>query len=303
MKIRVKKINNPIIVHSFDEWKLFSWDALWAYHPCIIDYQGKYYMLYTGKRIGRAINHRIGLATSNNLKDWSKNKENPVFSEGKEDNWDSDFVAHGYVYRENGLFYMLYDGSRKGNWLEEIGLAESTDLIHWKKHPDPVFRVGPVWWEKRHVSRCSVFKTDGLNYFFYAGHDGTRERIGIAKGKTVFSIKRFMKEPVLDVGKQDEWDGKSISDPRIIKDGNTYFMFYSGIDNRGIERIGAATSSDLLRWKKYKGNPILNVSKNNWDKISAARADIKKINGKIYIFYSGRKHYFYDIGMAQIEIK
>lgn len=54
--------------------------------------------------------------------------------------------------------------------------------------------------------------------------------------------------------------------------------------------------------KKYEGNPILDVSKNSWDKISATRADIKKINGTYYMFYSGKRNYFYDIGMAKLEI-
>ncbi len=79
-------------------------------------------------------------------------------------------------------------------------------------------------------------------------------------------------------------------------------MFYSGIDRNGVERTGVAISSNLSTWKKYEGNPILDISEKSWDRISATRADIKKFHGHYYIFYSGRKNYFYDIGIAKMEI-
>src|SRR3989338_4529938 len=167
MKIKVKKINHPILVHSLYNWKPLSWDALWVYHPCIVFYQNKYYMLYTGKGIGRGINHSIGLAISNNLRIWKKNKENPVFWEGEQGVWDSDFVAHGYVFRKGSMFYMLYDGSKKENWLEEIGIAKSKDLIHWEKYgKNPIFKIGSEWWENHHVSRACIFRANGWSYLY-----------------------------------------------------------------------------------------------------------------------------------------
>jgi predicted GH43/DUF377 family glycosyl hydrolase len=242
------------------------------------------------------------MAKSADLFTWKKMKTYPI-PEGSQSSWDSDFIAHGFVYKERNTFVMLYDGSRRGNWLEEIGMATSTDIIHWKKHEDnPIFHIGDAWWEKRHVSRCSVYKNSDTYFLYYAGHDGQRERIGLATGKNIKNLTTRYKDPVLDVGGRGSWDEKSISDPHVIRFENRYLMFYSGIDMKGIERTGLATSSDLIHWKKYAKNPILDVSCDGWDKISASRACPFVENGTLYLFYSGRKKYFYSIGLAEVEV-
>ena len=303
MTIKIVKIKNPIIKAGIESFKLFSKDALWAYHPCVIAKDGKYYMFYTGKKVGKGIAHYACLATSDNLESWKKEKS-PIDSGKNKNEWDSDFIAHPFIFKDGNKYYMLYDGSRKGNWLEEIWLAESSDLVNWKKdEKNPIFKVGKNWWETRHVSRCCVFKEKDIYYLFYAGHDGQRERIGLAIGKSLLTLKRASEKPVLDVGYKGEWDEKSISDPKIIKYKGTYLMFYSGISGEGIERVGLAKSKDLKSWKKSEKNPILNVSRGKWDAISATRGDIKVFDDKIYFFYSGKGKYFYNIGMAKLFFK
>lgn len=301
MKVKVVKLKNPVLAHSKLNPKAL--DLFWAYHPCVVEKERKFYMFYTGKSIKRGISHHILLAKSSNLKHWRKIK-GEIITTGKNDDWDSDFLAHSYVFSDGEKFKMLYDGSRKENWLEEIGLAESRDLVHWKKYEkNPIFKVGKEWWEKRHVSRCCIYKEAESYYLFYAGHDGKVERIGIAKGKSLFNLKRVQKEPVLDLGKKGAWDDKSMSDPRVFKYKGKYIMFYSGISIKGIERVGIAVSHDLIHWKKYDKNPILDVSKEKWDGLSATRADVFQSEGKFYLFYSGRKNrFFYNIGMAEIGI-
>ncbi len=55
------------------------------------------------------------------------------------------------------------------------------------------------------------------------------------------------------------WDSHGLWSPHIIRSGNTYFMFYTGIDGQGgdpdtKQRIGLATSTDLMSWTKYPAN-------------------------------------------------
>jgi hypothetical protein len=55
------------------------------------------------------------------------------------------------------------------------------------------------------------------------------------------------------------WDSHGLWAPHIIKSGNTYFMFYTGIDGHGNDpytkqRIGMATSTDLMSWTRYPVN-------------------------------------------------
>ncbi len=55
------------------------------------------------------------------------------------------------------------------------------------------------------------------------------------------------------------WDSHSLWAPHIIKNGNTYFMFYTGTDGQGgdpnaKQRIGLAISTDLMTWTRYPTN-------------------------------------------------
>ncbi len=57
----------------------------------------------------------------------------------------------------------------------------------------------------------------------------------------------------------DGWDSHGLWAPHVIRSGDTYFMFYTGIDGPGSDpytrqRIGLATSSDLMSWTRYPVN-------------------------------------------------
>lgn len=309
-QIIVEKYESSILEpKGFPFWYLFgNWEGRWVYHPQIIVRNRKYYMFYSGKAgySGFQMRHDIGIAISGDLRGWKRFEKNPVLSPNADSSrWDSDLVAHSYIIKKNNVYYMFYDGSPKGKWLEGIGLATSKDLINWrKKGKSAVLKSGSFWWEKNHVSRCCVVPGQkGYFYMYYAGHDGICERIGIARSKNLLSWEKFIKEPVLDLGQKGSWDERHISDPRVIKAGNYYLMFYTGY-NRGFKgSIGLAYSKDMITWKRYS-DPVLSYGKKgDWDQDEAGRADILSVDGQYYIFYSGRKGMFFRIGYAKLNMR
>ena len=57
----------------------------------------------------------------------------------------------------------------------------------------------------------------------------------------------------------DGWDSRGLWAPHVIRQGATYFMFYTGTDGVGNnpntkQRLGLATSNDLMTWRRYPGN-------------------------------------------------
>ncbi len=105
--------------------------------------------------------------------------------------------------------------------------------------------------------------------------------------------------PILTNGPEDAWDGAAIEVSEIFKDENTYYLYYHGISENKKDwpyryRIGVATAScPLGPWKKYEGNPILDLGPEEaWDNRWVACAAILKEKGdKYYMFYSGNfKH-------------
>jgi len=67
-----KRVNNALFVGHPGEW---DDDMLWTMHVCEVE--GKFEMYYTGlQRKDRGVISRIGLAESDNLIDWKKNRKN-----------------------------------------------------------------------------------------------------------------------------------------------------------------------------------------------------------------------------------
>jgi beta-fructofuranosidase len=58
------------------------------------------------------------------------------------------------------------------------------------------------------------------------------------------------------------FDSQHVWAPNIVKRGLTYNMFYTGADNVGNQRIGIATSTDLINWTQ--ADSVLDISQVPW---------------------------------------
>jgi predicted GH43/DUF377 family glycosyl hydrolase len=64
-------------------------------------------------------------------------------------------------------------------------------------------------------------------------------------------------ETSLGPGPAGAWDDYVTLAPNVIKDGETYKMWYTGKGSAGPNQIGYATSSDGVTWAKHAANPII----------------------------------------------
>lgn len=312
----VKKYPKPILSPKGFPYLYYkgNWEGRWVYHPRVIQKGKRYYLFYTGKsginflgNIKLQLRQDIGVAFSNDLKLWMREENNPIMSPSAEtEDWDSDLVAHADVIKVKNKYFMFYDGSKKGLWREGIGISESSDLVNWKRLVNKPVLTGGYWWDKVHVSRCSVIqKNNGQFYMFFAGHDGICERIGIARSNDLIHWDKFLKEPIIDLGVEGEWDDHFVSDPKVFRVRDYYLMTYTGYNRRNIKGcVGLAYSRDLISWEKFPLNPVVkNGNKGSWDADEATRAAIVYANKKYYLFYTGVKDlFFYNIGCAEIDI-
>ena len=61
-------------------------------------------------------------------------------------------------------------------------------------------------------------------------------------------------------GNHGEWDDEATWTGCTYKNGDTYYLFYTGVNEKEkglVQRIGVATSKDLIQWDKYSENPII----------------------------------------------
>lgn len=108
--------------------------------PSVIVAENKIYMIYQNDD-GKGY-RGFYLAESEDGINFKKCLETPVLG-GKENGWDK-FVTTARIYKENDTFLLLYGGSPDLNDQPDyFGLARSTDLRSWEKHPgNPIFGLG-----------------------------------------------------------------------------------------------------------------------------------------------------------------
>ena len=97
----------------------------------------------------------IGHATSKNLLKWDLQRHALERQTGGP-RWESEHIFAPYVIRHEGLYWMFYCGDMPSR-AQRIGVATSTDLTHWRRHPaNPVITPKGSWafWGEDKPSSC-----------------------------------------------------------------------------------------------------------------------------------------------------
>jgi beta-1,2-mannobiose phosphorylase / 1,2-beta-oligomannan phosphorylase len=96
----------PVLPASIED----SWDSFTVETPRIFKENETYYMLYCGSDCHEDYPANAGLATSKDLIHWEKYDKNPIFSRGKEGEWDEGAIWFTTVEKINGIYYLWYEG-------------------------------------------------------------------------------------------------------------------------------------------------------------------------------------------------
>ena len=185
------------------------------------------------------------------------------------------------IFRMAGKWYMYYfvfDGRGYETWM-----ASSKDLLHWKtlgrllsfsnstdwdcnQKGGYIALPDPTWGGK-----YGVEKYQGKYWMSYFGSNTTGYEqgdlsIGIANttgNPTVAHEWNRLPQPVLSPKDKDVswWDNDKIYKNSIWRDtrkltGHPFVMYYNAKGNA--ERIGMAVSDDMVHWKRYGKDPVLN---------------------------------------------
>ena len=87
-----------------------------------------------------------------------------------------------------------------------------------------------------------------IHMFYRAVRNGNNSTIGYCRLKGPTKVVYRSKKPVLFP--QYAYEKQGMEDPRVIKIGKKYYMFYTAYDGKNC-LIAYATSNDLKKWKKH----------------------------------------------------
>ncbi len=135
------------------------------------------------------------------------------------------------------------------------------------RHPKIIFdgQIYKMWF--------TSLSNSGVGYVSYAT---SPDAINWTRGSNL---------PVLYPGDDGIWDSHAVSPGVVLKEGNIFKMYYTGVQsNSGPGHIGLATSTDGINWIKYP-TPVL-FGTNGWE-YQIGVTDIIKVENTYYMFYSG----------------
>lgn len=193
------------------------------------------------------------------------------------------------VFRKNGkwfMSYIIFNGRGYETWL-----AESDDLLNWRTQGRILsFSSDSTDWDNSQKAgyvglqdtkwggSYELAKYNGKYWMSYFGGSSTGYEKGLLSISMAFTDKdpsaahewKRLGKPVLmstDANVQ-WWDNHTMYKETVIWDktkslGHPFLMYYNANGDsvnkkRGAERIGLATSDDMVTWKRYPHNPLLN---------------------------------------------
>ncbi|KAK6788831.1 hypothetical protein RDI58_012629 [Solanum bulbocastanum] len=213
-----------------------------------------------------------------------------VFDLGQKDSWDSSEIGSPVVKRylsdDEERWYMWYHGRGSDGGNESIGLAVSSNGVHWERG-EIVLNCGDNWWgfdtlsirpcEVVIMSSAKVRANSSVYWLYYTGfgsekietlEDSDRLRFGNGNGEIYKSLPGLAMSQdgrhwariegehhsgaLFDVGFDGEWDSLFIGSPKVVYHSNGDLrMYYHSYDiEKGCFAIGIARSRDGMKWLK-----------------------------------------------------
>jgi hypothetical protein len=253
---------NPVLQPRAGKWDSAHVQAPWV----IMEGSADYKMWYTGTdNADDEVNNQIGYATSENGINWNGRRDSSVLK-GEANDWDADGVYAATVIIDNDAptderYKMWYAGFNRTAETGGIGYATSQDGIIWDKYndpdtgdapyaaSDPVISLGPSGsWDGDFICSPTVIKEESIYRMWYEGEEFDTpvggERIGYAYSIDGINWRKYDGNPVIMEGQSGSFDEDGTFNPMVLKDGNTYKMWYGGDCDPGpcVTEIGYATS-------------------------------------------------------------
>ena len=178
------------------------------------------------------------------------------------------------VIKEGDTFNMIAYGADA----QEFALYTSSNGLAWTKGATIFDAAGMTDLGK--IDAPFVFNDGGVYklYFQLKNAAGDRYYIYLATSATVGGTYTNPSLVLSPSATLTDWDGKFVMHPTVVKDGGTYYMWYSAHNSVDAQRIGLATSPDGINWTKSPANPVIG---------SVGEPSVIKVGDTWHMYYLG----------------
>jgi sucrose-6-phosphate hydrolase SacC (GH32 family) len=223
-----------------------TWDKKIRERGFILYEEGLYKMWYTGYNADMAEEKFLGYATSDDGVNWVRYSDTPVFNA----KWTEDV----FVLKHEGLYYMYAEGA------DDIAhLLTSADGINWREQGDLTITTTRGDTIPAPFGTPALWIEDGKWYLFYERNDAA---VWLATSEDKLHWTHVQDEPVLSPG-PETYDKGAIAVNQVVKHKGKYYLYYHatpqpyGGDVPNTWNVDVAVSDDLIHWRKYPDNPLV----------------------------------------------
>ncbi len=224
----------------------------------------------------------------------------PILPLGKPGTFDDEGVMTAFVIENGDKVFLYYTGwNVRGTvpYHNATGLAVSHDggATFEKMFEGPLLDRTP--YEPYLAVTPWVLKEKDIWHIWYIS--GTKWELVGQKYEPVYVIKyadskdgiHWNRSNIVCVPQKN--DLEALSHPSIIKDGDTYRMWYSYRDShdyrdgKGSYTMGYAESKDAKHFTRIDEKAGIGLSKEGWDSTMLCYPYVVNVDGTLYMFYNG----------------
>lgn len=208
----------------------------------------------------------IGHAISTDLMHWTQLDSVLMVQPGT---WDSSHVWAPTIIRDGPTWYMFYAGVANQpfpwNWYQRIGVATSTDLMHWRHYDEPVLTGHMLPWAFADSSQMDGAQLRDPFVMDDPDHPGDWRMYFVteaaaARGQLIVGTARSQRgftpwtdsEPLWCTDAAHYWGW--VESPHVFRHDNRWYLFTSTTSAHIIGfRVAPSLTADSTQWSgKYR---------------------------------------------------
>ncbi len=211
---------------------------------------------------------------------WTDFESNPILTKSLIQGFQTGVTLPKLLFMGEQYFMWFSTTYGKGG----VGLAKSYDGKVWSEVNKTSLEASINGWDNGRIANGAIFNDNGLLRLYYNAFSNADNKFKTGMATSLDGIKwEKHSTPVLTA---TSWCSSIVSS-EVIKIGNLYLMYFSGMTTSG-NRIGLATSSDGIKWVHFDNGPILSPSY-NWEGNSVYYPSVKKEGNFYKMIYMGGK--------------